>query len=171
VFAALPEDWVQFTFTSLLLNFYILLSLVAGIRISFQALNYLFRRERDSGKHALIYGAGTNGMLMLQKILNDDTSKLMPVGFLDDDPSLEGKCINGYPIFGGHWKLEGLIHRLNVEKIIIASDAIKPEIIRRLYAIAQSHRIVIRRSSIRIENPPASRKKHQVHDVFAYAGR
>src|SRR5205823_5356712 len=81
VFAVLPRNWIQFTFTGFLLDFYILLSLVAGIRISFQALNYLFRRERNGGVHVLIYGAGTNGMLTLQKILNDDTSNFVPAGF------------------------------------------------------------------------------------------
>jgi UDP-GlcNAc:undecaprenyl-phosphate GlcNAc-1-phosphate transferase len=171
VCSLLPGASIPFAFTSLVLDFYILLSLVAGTRISFHVLNYLFHRQTNGGKRVLIYGAGTNSMLTLQKILNDEALAFVPLGFLDDDPHLEGKQINGYSVFGGHWKLEGLIHRMKVDGLLLASDGIKPEILKRLYAVAKANGVFIRRSKIRFEQLPASQKRRNVRSIFAYAGR
>jgi FlaA1/EpsC-like NDP-sugar epimerase len=157
--------------TGLLLDFYILISLVAGTRVSFHILRYLSRRELEGGRRLLIYGAGTDGVLMLQKILNDHTPKLIPVGFLDDDPQLEGKFVNGFPVFGGHWKLEGLLHKEKIHELLIADPALKPEIIRRLERTALQHGIVMERSRIQVKEMRLSGTPKKVQSVLAYADR
>ena len=119
----------------------------------------------------LIYGAGTDGMLLLQKILNDPAPKLIPVGFLDDDAELEGKNVNGYPVFGGHWKLEGLLHKMKVDELLIADQSVKPEIMRRIEAIARLNGIGIRRSEIRLENMRTHEERTTVGGVLVYAKR
>ncbi len=157
--------------TGLILDFYILASLVAGTRASFHILRYLSRRELEGGKRMLIYGAGTDGMLLLQNILNDPAPKLIPVGFLDDDAELEGKNVNGYPVFGGHWKLEGLLHKMKVDELLIADQSVKPEIMRRIEAIARLNGIGIRRSEIRLENMRTHEERTTVGGVLVYAKR
>jgi UDP-GlcNAc:undecaprenyl-phosphate GlcNAc-1-phosphate transferase len=138
-------------FTGFILDFYFLFSMVAGTRVSFPVLKYLSRREETRGKRVLIYGAGTDGVLILQKILNDQTPGLVPVGFLDDDPELEGKTVNGYPVFGGHWKLGSLLRKTRIDQLLIASRSIKPAILKRLEGSARLRGIVVRQSRIRLE--------------------
>ncbi|TLY29677.1 MAG: hypothetical protein E6K56_07935 [Ignavibacteria bacterium] len=157
--------------TGLILDFYILASLVAGTRASFHVLRYISRREIEGGRRTLIYGAGTDGMLLLQKILNDPAPKLIPVGFLDDDAELEGKNVNGYPVFGGHWKLEGLLHKMKVDELLIADQDVKPEILRRLEEIARLNSIGIRRSEIRLENMKTHEERTKAGGVLVYAKR
>jgi FlaA1/EpsC-like NDP-sugar epimerase len=53
------------------------------------------------------------------------------VGFLDDSPQLEGKSLDGYPIYGGDWKLPRLLKTIKIDEILLSSDAVKPEVLRR----------------------------------------
>jgi FlaA1/EpsC-like NDP-sugar epimerase len=134
-----------------ILDFYFLLSLIVCSRFSFSALKYLFEKENAGEKRVLIYGADSYGVLILQNILGFDSQNLTPIGFLDDDPQLEGKYLNGYPIFGGHWQLHRVLERLSVNEILLA-QSVKPEILRRLKMVARSQGVVIRRFQIRLED-------------------
>jgi FlaA1/EpsC-like NDP-sugar epimerase len=137
--------------TSFVLDFYFLLSLVVCSRFSFSALKYLFEKEDAGGKRVLIYGADSYGVLILQSILGFESQNLAPIGFLDDDPQLEGKYLNGYPIFGGHWQLQRLLERLSINEILLA-QSVMPETLKRLKMVARSQGVVIRRFQIRLED-------------------
>lgn len=76
----------------LLFGFCFLLTLAGGIRISFQVLNYFFHREHNGGKRVITCGAGANGSLALQQILNNHALNLNLVGFLDESPQLGGNA-------------------------------------------------------------------------------
>lgn len=165
-----PASYGTTSLTTLLLNFYFLLSFVVGARISYHVLNYLFRREQNGDKRVLIYGADVNGILTLQQLINDHTLNLSPVGFIDDTPHLEGKHLNGYPIFGGHWKLQRLISTLNIDEIVLSGDAIKPEILNRIKQLARLHRITIRKFLVHLEDVSLETKKAQpVEQTLVYA--
>jgi FlaA1/EpsC-like NDP-sugar epimerase len=147
-FSNLDSGFVR---TMFVLDFYFLLSLVVCSRFSFSALKYLFEKENAGEKRVLIYGADSQGVLILQNLLGFDAQNLTPVGFLDDDPELEGKFLDGYPIFGGHWHLHRLLERLSVNEILL-SQHVAPETLKRLKAIARSQGVVIRRFQIRLED-------------------
>ncbi|HUL44377.1 MAG TPA: hypothetical protein VLY03_08475 [Bacteroidota bacterium] len=152
VFSFLPKAWNPLNSTILTLDFYFLLSLVMGARVSFHILNHLSRRDQCAGKRkALIYGADAESGLMIQKMLHDEKLNLCPVGFLDDDPKLQGKRVNGYPVFGGHWKLERLLRTMKIEEVILSNGSIKPKVIERIQKIARNYGIVLRRSELRLE--------------------
>jgi UDP-GlcNAc:undecaprenyl-phosphate GlcNAc-1-phosphate transferase len=151
VLCFLPEPWRVRDLPLLLLDFYLFLSLVAGIRISFQVLNYLFHRDYNGGKRVLIYGADAHGALVLQQILHDDTLNLSPVGFLDDSPQLEGHRFHGFPVYGGHWILRQLIKKIKVEEILLSGDGLRPIILERLKGLARTHGLAIRRFGIHLQ--------------------
>ena len=133
--------------------------MVAGSRILFHALNYMFNRESLKGKKILIYGADWKGMIALQTILQaEEQYSKIPVGFLDDDPELEGKYINGYPIFGGHWKLENLIKKGAFDEIIMTQENVRSEIQKRIRRITDKYKIPIHLSKINFENFDVSGK-------------
>ncbi len=138
--------------TFVMLDFFILLTLVVGARGSFRILDYFSRKDNKSGcRRVLIYGADANGLLLLHRFLNDDALRFCPAGFLDDNPGLEGKRLDGYPIFGGHWKVERLVKTRGIEEIIIASDHVQPEVFNRLHRICRDLGIVLRRSQVQLE--------------------
>jgi len=172
VFSFLPKSWNPMNASILTLDFYFLLSLVMGARVSFHILNHLSRRDQCAGKRkALIFGADAESGLMIQKMLHDEKLNLCPVGFLDDDPKLQGKRVNGYPVFGGHWKLERLLRTMKIEEVILSNGTIKPKVLERVQKIARNYGIVLRRSELRLEelrafSPPA---KQLVPDKESYA--
>ncbi len=136
---------------SALLDFYFLLTLVVGSRILFHALNYVFKRKTEKGKRILIYGADPRGLILLQALLNFNRRKACPVGFLDDDPDLEGKFLNGYPVFGGHWKLEGLLRKNLADEIIVAKEEMNLKVYDRIKKTANQYNIPIRVYKIRFK--------------------
>lgn len=148
--------WGSFSFTSgiqlLVLDFYFLLTFILGMRIAYQALSYRFHRNKKSGNNILIYGANENGTMILHKINNSPNSNFKVLGFLDDNPNLEGKSIYGYPIFGSHWKLSKTLRNAKVDYIFICEQDIKPENLNRLKKQADAKGIKIKRLQISLKS-------------------
>jgi UDP-GlcNAc:undecaprenyl-phosphate GlcNAc-1-phosphate transferase len=128
--------------TTLLLfviDFYLLITCVLGLRISFHALRHLFYKSRRNQQRILVYGAGEQGVLALRQLMTLDPQQYTPVGFIDEDPELEGKLVHGYPVYGGHWKLERLIKSQNIDKLLISDYNMHPKIIRKIHSLARQH--------------------------------
>lgn len=147
-----PHTIVTLGPTVVFLDFYFLVTLTIGSRFAFQLLTHLFERNIEEGKKVLIYGADREGATVLQRILEGTPYELRPAGFLDDRPSVEGKRMNGYPILGGHWKLERFVRKIGIDGIVLASNNIKPEILRRLVHKAGVLGISLRRFTTRLED-------------------
>lgn len=138
--------------TFILLDFFILLALVLTARSSFRILDYFSRKEFRAGcRRVLIYGADSGGQLLLNRFLGDAGLRYCPAGFLDDNPDLEGKRLDGYPIYGGHWRVERLVRTEQIEEIIIATDVILPAALERLQRTCRDLGIVLRRSKVNLE--------------------
>ena len=138
--------------TTIVLDFYFLASLVVASRVSFRMLTTFFHQEPGPGKPILIYGADDHGMLTLRRLYEGGFPDMTPEGFLDDNPLLDGKELNGLPIFGGHWKFEHLVRTHGIHELILSSDGISPEVLRRLHETAQSLGVAIRRVSLSFED-------------------
>lgn len=69
----------------------------------------------------LIYGAGAAGAQIADALLRDQKSHL--VGFLDDDPHLRGKTINGQRIYSPN-EVESLIDLYDVSDVLLALPGI-----------------------------------------------
>ncbi len=136
----------------LALDNFFLASLVIGMRVSFRALQYLSRRDTKEGRRVIIYGADVNGNLMLERMLESDISNWIPVGFVDDNPLMEGKYLNGYPVFGGHWSLPKLIREKKINEIVLCSETIQPEVLKRVRKLAKEHKINLKKLRILYED-------------------
>jgi UDP-GlcNAc:undecaprenyl-phosphate GlcNAc-1-phosphate transferase len=141
----------EITISRLVLDFYLLLSLVLGSRASFSILKHFSLPKVNGHRRVLLYGAGPNGAIVLEKILHGELSDLAPLGFLDDDPYLEGKRVHGYPVYGGHWKLGRLLVTAKVDEILIVDEQLRSEVLRRLELFARKHNITLRQMSIALE--------------------
>jgi len=138
----------------LLINFYLLITFTLGIRMAYQVLIYWFDREKTEGAGVLIYGASRDAVMMLKQMSKREERSYRILGFLDDDPALEGKRMDGYPVLGGHWKLEKLIRRETICCIFVCDERILPENFRRMKAIAAAHNILVKRLYIQQDNIP-----------------
>lgn len=119
------------------IDFYLLGTSIIGSRVSFHVLNHLVRKSALNGNRVLIYGANSSGLLILQSLLGEREGGTIPVGFLDDDPEMEGKFVDGYKVFGGHWRLESVIKKQKVSQIYLSSGEISPVILKRIRKTAE----------------------------------
>jgi UDP-GlcNAc:undecaprenyl-phosphate/decaprenyl-phosphate GlcNAc-1-phosphate transferase len=163
VLAFIPGQDVLIDPVFIMLDFFILLSLVLLSRGSFRILGYLSQRELNPDcTKVLIYGADAHGLLLLQRFRHDPVLRYCPVGFLDEDPRLEGKKLDGFPIFGGHRKLARLIQTKQLREVILSSDSIGPVVYRRLLDICRDHGVILRRSTVRLEECRPHTQEEQI---------
>ncbi len=96
------------------------LLLTGGARALAHSLLSGFRKSNLTStqlSRLLIYGAGSAGMQALAAIANSPL--FMTLGFIDDDPSLQGREIHGNRIYGFH-ELDEIIPSMGVSDVILA---------------------------------------------------
>jgi UDP-GlcNAc:undecaprenyl-phosphate GlcNAc-1-phosphate transferase len=158
--SALLGDWSpQVTVTVLTMNFFFLLTFVSGWRFSFSVLSHLNQQQGDGKKKVLIYGAGYRGAAALRLMLNSPSLQISPIGFIDDNPGLEGKRMYGYEVFGGHWKIQRLINVAGVDEIVIAAESLRPQVVERLKSLSRSNRITLKTLRVVVESEPVEVKR------------
>jgi exopolysaccharide biosynthesis polyprenyl glycosylphosphotransferase len=100
-------------------------------------------RQTGELSATLIVGAGVVGHTVAKRLIEDTSTGLMPIGFLDKDPmlTLEERTLRELPelpVLGASWDLEEVIARHHVEHVIIAfSTAPTPvllDLVRRCWA-------------------------------------
>jgi FlaA1/EpsC-like NDP-sugar epimerase len=148
----------QTTITLFIVDYFFLISLTIGFRSSFQILRYLHNREQNRGKRLLIYGADANGLLMLKNITELNYLEIDPIGFIDEDPLLEGKRIGGYPVFGGHWRLSRIFRLMPFDEILICADSMKDEVTKRVKRFAEEHHVRLTRAKMVFEDLAAPKR-------------
>jgi len=111
-----------------LMDFVLSLLMYSGVRLSVR-LYREFRSEsgsRGSGRRFLIIGAGDAGEIAARSLLQTTNAVNSIVGYIDDDPSKEGRLIHGIPVLGGRAKTVDAIRSLHVSDVLFAiSDAPK----------------------------------------------
>ena len=80
-----------------------------------------------SGKRVLIMGAGVAGNMLVIDLKNSTSLLYEPVGFLDDDPNLNGNRIQGVRVLGECSALPQLAQGLRVEQVLIAMPSATTE--------------------------------------------
>ena len=95
-----------------------------GMRFSFRIYRLTTlndkRRKSKNIKRVLIYGAGDSGDALAKEITKNEGLNSIVVGFIDDNPYLNGKFVGGHAVFGTGEKLEKVIVQQAIDEIIIA---------------------------------------------------
>ncbi|NPA77115.1 MAG: polysaccharide biosynthesis protein, partial [Candidatus Diapherotrites archaeon] len=97
-------------------------------------------------KRVLIVGAGEAGTMLAREMLRHPESGLVPVGFLDDDPSKKRQRLVGLPVLGRIEDLQRVVHGTKADEVLIAIPSAPGEVVRKVVELAQrsgvKHRIV-----------------------------
>ena len=70
-------------------------------------------------RRTLFYGAGRTGVLMVKAAQRKPEAGVVPVGFLDDDPSLAGGLIANLRVYGGLRDLQKAVHATGAQAVLI----------------------------------------------------
>ncbi|MFC1866643.1 glycosyl transferase [Thermodesulfobacteriota bacterium] len=98
----------------------IMLILVSLSRLSFRLLDEEVRKGNQKGTPTLVYGVGIGGQMAMREIETNIDLGLALVGFMDDNPRIHGRKIQGYPVFGGKEYLEEVIRKYEIKEIIVS---------------------------------------------------
>lgn len=97
---------------------------MAGSRLSFRLFGLAVAKTRKEKIPVLVYGAGDGGEVVVRECRKNARVAYHPIGFLDDDPSKEGRTVAGLRIFGGAEKLPEILQHRRVEGCIISSPSV-----------------------------------------------
>ena len=100
--------------------------LTAGARLSFRSLD-LLRGRVPYGRNTLLYGAGSAGEIVSRELMANRWLGLRPVGFIDDDPHMAGRVVNGVPVLGRGEQLAELLLRSGAQTIVLCTSKIDAE--------------------------------------------
>src|SRR6185436_19308869 len=133
------------------LDWSLLVLLLAGSRVGFRILGERLRPRSAAGRRALIYGAGDGGVLTLRELRSNAGLGREAIGFLDDDRDKRGTRILGLPVLGGLETAENVCATQRIVEVIVASQKIPRERVQRLETMCSAHGILVTRASLWIE--------------------
>jgi UDP-GlcNAc:undecaprenyl-phosphate GlcNAc-1-phosphate transferase len=151
LYLVLTTRFEAFSRAVFVLDWLLLVVLLGGSRVGFRLLGERLRPRSAGLRRALIYGAGDGGALTLRELRNNAALRREVVGFLDDDRGKRGTRIHGLPVLGGLEMAEEVLAAQAVGEVIVASEKIPPERVRRLEAMCTARGIEVTRASMRIE--------------------
>ncbi|MFT4563050.1 MAG: FlaA1/EpsC-like NDP-sugar epimerase [Gammaproteobacteria bacterium] len=97
-----------------------LIFFLGGPRLTYRVLkdHSLSLRNISGGQRVIVIGAGTGGEMIVRDMLRDGS--YIPVGLVDDEPSLLKARIHGIPVLGPVANLPSIARRYSVDSLIIA---------------------------------------------------
>jgi FlaA1/EpsC-like NDP-sugar epimerase len=125
----------SFSRSVLLIDWLLSLALIGGLRMSIRVLGEAHQKAQrisppDRAKRVIVVGAGEAGAMVVRELQRNPQLGIVPVGFLDDAPSKQGKWISNVQVLG---RMEDLIHRVaahQIDQVIIAMPAAGGAIVR-----------------------------------------
>lgn len=115
-----------------------LLALLAKvlIRVVWRLLRQRSRRpDYARAKRVVVFGAGEGGTLIIKSMLNDATSRFVPVALLDDDLRKKRRMVAGVRVMGTSDDIEHVAP--NADCLLIAVPSASSELVERVSAKAQ----------------------------------
>lgn len=91
----------------------------------------LVRRGREA-RRALVLGTGELAVSLLRQLRSAERDPIVPVGLLAEDPAQVGTHVCGVPVLGTAEDLCTLAARHRVRLVIVATEAVRQEHIRRI---------------------------------------
>lgn len=113
------DGFYLFPNSVLVMEFIFSTAFVISARFIIKLLYLEYTRDKGQEEAILIFGAGVSGQMTKRLLEKDNASLQHVVGFIDDNPALHGKRIEGLKVYGRH-ALTELIHKKQVRTLVIA---------------------------------------------------
>jgi len=116
---------------------------VGGLRFVLRLVAEMSKNQQtplpgtNRSKRVLIIGAGDAGAMVVRELQKNPQINLVPVGFLDDNPSKLKQQIHGVPIIGTVSDLTRTLDRLHVNEVIIAIPSAPGRVVRMVADVAR----------------------------------
>jgi FlaA1/EpsC-like NDP-sugar epimerase len=112
----------------LIIDTFILIFLMSGFRIAFKLLYNQYAPFNDNNniatKQLIIYGAGEAGIIAKRSFERNDKYGRKVIAFIDDNPKLQGKSVEGVKIYSSSVDFLNLIKDTTNVELVIAINKI-----------------------------------------------
>ncbi|HEY9076885.1 MAG TPA: nucleoside-diphosphate sugar epimerase/dehydratase [Anaerolineaceae bacterium] len=120
----------------LIMDWLLSMFMVGGIRFTLRLLAEMRTQSSTNdhnghqGKRILVAGAGDAGAMVVRELQKNPQLNLIPVGFLDDNPTKQHQQIYGIPVVGTLTDLARVIDVLRIDQVIIAIPSAPGRVVR-----------------------------------------
>jgi FlaA1/EpsC-like NDP-sugar epimerase len=125
-----------------IIDWLILLMLIGGSRFAYRLYREGWFRHGGGPsygeKNILIVGAGRAGELILREIQSSSRRDYNPVGFVDDDRKKHHMTIHGVKVLGYTRDIPKIVHKLDIDEIVLAIPSARTEAKRRIMHMCKS---------------------------------
>ncbi len=105
-----------------LLNLVVLIASRFVFKIAYRKLMSEIRPQRN----ILIYGAGDSGFITHSAIVKDTKNSINVIGFIDDNPTKQGKKIDGLMIYPSKVLTREFVLRNRIKEVIVSIQNVQP---------------------------------------------
>lgn len=131
----------QYSRAVFLIDWFCLTFLLTGYRMLLTRI-YQWRKSRTGTqaplKRVLIWGAGDGGELCLRYLEKDKATRYEIAGFIDDEPKMMNRRINGVQVLGDRRHLEVLTHLYKIQEVYVAMPSMTEVELQRALEICHS---------------------------------
>jgi len=123
---------------------FVAMMFLGGARLARRRLYEMTSHKSNKDQYVgrmIIYGAGLNGRLFAQRLMNDPNRNMELLGFIDDADEKQDKVIGGLSVLGDGNILEDLILRTRATDIVIAISHPPADLLRKIVLIARKYQI------------------------------
>ena len=114
------------SFGLILMHYLVTTFLLICSRFIFKGLFMRFVAQEKDAKKIMIYGAGASGRMTMQVLARDTRTAYKILCFLDDNPRLQYKSVDGIPIYPSDYLLQELSTRKKADELIVSIQNIEP---------------------------------------------
>ena len=134
----------------------LLLLLLGGSRASFRLISEFAQRRRHEGQRLIIYGAGDGAATAVRELLARAPENYRLLGFVDDDPNLARRRVQGYPVLGDYTSLVSLITNGAVDSVVISTALIDVSRLEELQVLCGANQVSLARVHFKLDQLVAS---------------
>ena len=112
-----------------LMGWVFLFMTTAFIRISYRLMRRLLHRShenKETRSHVMIIGAGAAGRTLLREFTTSSYVTDEVRCFIDDNKEKWGRYLEGVPIVGGRDRIQAMVQKYGIQKIILAIPTLPP---------------------------------------------
>jgi len=125
--------------------------MLVGSRASFRLMSEFAHRRRQIGDRLVIYGAGDGAAATARELLSARQGGYRMLGFIDDDPDMARRRVQGYPVLGDFASLESLITNGAVDSVVITMPVIDVDRLKRLQTLCEEQQVSLLRLRVELD--------------------
>lgn len=120
-------------FRALIMTWMLHVILIGGSRFSWRIYRDRYIKPQSNLSRALIVGAGAAGTMLVKQLKNNRDTGILPVAFIDDNPTKYKLQIYGIPVVGNSQAISHTVEKLRIDKIIIAIPSLSKEEMQKIF--------------------------------------